>query len=97
MDSRNEEKIKEFVEDTNRLFGSIEHLEMWRRFVMETNFKIMGISGDVRLDYYLASAYSDRLKFEAWGELCNFMTKKYQEDEGYEVPLVKVREEKEGS
>jgi hypothetical protein len=45
------------------------------------NFKILGIAGDVRLDYYLASAYSDRLKFEAWGELCNFMMKKYQEDE----------------
>ena len=90
MDSRNEEKIKEFVQDTNRLFRSIEHLEAWRRFVMETNFKIMGISGDVRLDYYLASAYSDRLKFEAWGELCNFMTKKYQDDEKSEGLCSKV-------
>jgi len=63
---------------------------VWRRFVMKTNFNIMGISGDVRLDYYLASAYSDQLKFEAWGELCNFMTKKYQEDEGCEEPHIKA-------
>jgi len=90
MDSRNEEKIKEFVQDTNRLFRSIDYLEVWRRFVMKTNFNIMGISGDVRLDYYLASAYSDQLKFEAWGELCNFMTKKYQEDEGCEEPHIKA-------
>ena len=95
MDSRNEEKIKEFVEDTNRLFRSIKHLDVWRRFVMETNFRIMVISGDVRLDYYLASAYSDRLKFEAWGELCKFMTKKYQEDEEYEEPRLKVVDKKE--
>ncbi len=32
------------------------------------NFRIMGIFGDVRPDYYPASAYSDRLKYEAWGE-----------------------------
>jgi hypothetical protein len=83
MDSRNEEKIKDFVQDTNRLVRSIDHLEKWRRFVMETNFKILGISCDVRLDYYLVSAYNDRLKFEAWGELCNFMKKKYKEDGGY--------------
>jgi len=94
MDRRNEEKIREFVLDTNRLFRSITHLDVWRRFVMKTNFRIMGISGDVRLDYYLASAYSDQLKFEAWGELCNFMMKKYKEDEGYEDPHITVSEER---
>jgi len=93
MDRRNEEKIREFVLDTNRLFRSITHLDVWRRFVMKTNFRIMGISGDVRLDYYLASAYSDQLKFEAWGELCNFMMKKHKEDEGYEDPHITVSEE----
>jgi hypothetical protein len=84
MDSRNEEKIKEFVQNTNRLARSISHLEVWRRFVMKTNFKILGIAGDVRLDYYLAAAYSDRLKFEAWGELCNLMMSKYREDEEHD-------------
>lgn len=97
MDSRNEEKIKEFAQDTNRLARSIDHLEAWTKFVMEINFRIMGISGDVHLDYYLASAYTDRLKFEAWGELCNFMTKKYQDDEGYEEPPIKLWDEKEES
>lgn len=81
MEGDDDDKMTDFVENVNLLFRSVGYLEAWRRFVMERNFATLGISGDVRLDSYLANAYNDRLKFEAWGQLCTFMLSRYWEDE----------------
>lgn len=67
--------IEEFTGNVKDLSRGIEHLEKWRKIIMQKNFKALSYSEDILLNEYMLNVYRLSHKSEAFEHMRTFFEK----------------------